>query len=51
MPQMAPLNWLTLFLYFTLLFVFINPLNFFLGLKTINKSFTTIKSKSLNWKW
>nr|YP_010701759.1 ATP synthase F0 subunit 8 [Autocrates maqueti]WCK11522.1 ATP synthase F0 subunit 8 [Autocrates maqueti] len=51
MPQMAPLNWVTLMIYFSIIFIFFNSLNYY--------SFTYFKkpelkeksSISLNWKW
>nr|UKE80203.1 ATP synthase F0 subunit 8 [Zonitis atripennis] len=52
MPQMAPLNWLTLLIYFMLLFSLINSLNFysFLYVKKplITKDHLKIKA---TWKW
>nr|AXS65713.1 ATP synthase F0 subunit 8 [Cerambycidae sp. 7 KM-2017] len=51
MPQMAPLNWLILFMFFIMVFLMFNIVNFY--------SFTIIPEKkkfkktsiSLNWKW
>nr|UKE80228.1 ATP synthase F0 subunit 8 [Zonitis tarasca borealis] len=52
MPQMAPLNWLTLMLYFILLFSLVNSLNFYSFLYTkkslITKNYLKIKT---TWKW
>nr|YP_009971685.1 ATP synthase F0 subunit 8 [Hymaea magna]QNG56369.1 ATP synthase F0 subunit 8 [Hymaea magna] len=51
MPQMMPLNWLTLFMFFTMIFFIYNSMNYFSFLYTIK----TFKSKkhniSFNWKW
>uniref|UniRef100_A0A343C225 ATP synthase complex subunit 8 n=1 Tax=Anthrenus verbasci TaxID=295669 RepID=A0A343C225_9COLE len=51
MPQMAPMNWLTLFITFSFIFLMTNSLNFFsLMYITIKKK--TEKSKNMtNWKW
>nr|ADO60433.1 ATP synthase F0 subunit 8 [Closteromerus claviger] len=51
MPQMAPLNWLTLFLYFSFIFILFNSMNFFTFLYTTKKKETFIKSIKFNWKW
>nr|YP_010140016.1 ATP synthase F0 subunit 8 [Aulacochilus grouvellei]QQK56315.1 ATP synthase subunit 8 [Aulacochilus grouvellei] len=53
MPQMAPLNWLILFIYFVMIFLFINSMNYYLFYYTpkffqINK-FSHLPM--LNWKW
>nr|ALO76716.1 ATP synthase F0 subunit 8 [Glischrochilus hortensis] len=51
MPQMAPLNWITLLIYFTMIFMIINSLNYF---SFLYKSKSSSKSKiktNLNWKW
>nr|WRO44783.1 ATP synthase F0 subunit 8 [Lycocerus hubeiensis] len=53
MPQMAPLSWLNLFIFFITVFLIFNSLNYFY----FNKSSTTQsqkKNKSSNkitWKW
>nr|AML26232.1 ATP synthase F0 subunit 8 [Scirtidae sp. BMNH 1274304] len=51
MPQMAPLNWLMLFMYFILLFLMFCIMNY----SFINYSPTSSKIKKLiknmNWKW
>nr|ADW83151.1 ATP synthase F0 subunit 8 [Boreus elegans] len=53
MPQMAPINWLSLFLLFSIIFLIYNYMNYYMympmySLKSMNKSFLF---KSLNWKW
>nr|ARH54876.1 ATP synthase F0 subunit 8 [Brachypterolus vestitus] len=51
MPQMAPLNWLILFIYFTIVFLMFNSVNYFSFLykpKTKTPSKNKIK---FNWKW
>nr|UZC54061.1 ATP synthase F0 subunit 8 [Nipponoluciola cruciata]UZC54074.1 ATP synthase F0 subunit 8 [Nipponoluciola cruciata] len=51
MPQMAPLSWLNLFIYFILVFIMFNTMNCF-SLMYTNKSEKQKKSiKTLSWKW
>nr|YP_009745909.1 ATP synthase F0 subunit 8 [Sciara ruficauda]QIH95754.1 ATP synthase F0 subunit 8 [Sciara ruficauda] len=52
MPQMAPINWLSLFFLFSLTFILFNIMNFFsLNLnKSLNKTLKMNKS-FMNWKW
>nr|YP_009731710.1 ATP synthase F0 subunit 8 [Carpophilus dimidiatus]QHR79658.1 ATP synthase F0 subunit 8 [Carpophilus dimidiatus] len=51
MPQMAPLSWLLLFIYFIIIFFMFNVLNYFSFLYKIK----TFKSKKqpikFSWKW
>nr|YP_009918122.1 ATP synthase F0 subunit 8 [Torleya nepalica]QLP89024.1 ATP synthase F0 subunit 8 [Torleya nepalica] len=53
MPQMAPLSWILLFFFFTLIYVLFNILNYF----SFNTSASTQEGKSnqtqhsLTWKW
>nr|WRO45289.1 ATP synthase F0 subunit 8 [Phyllothelys breve] len=53
MPQMMPLNWLMLFLFFSLLLILFNMLNYY----NSHNEFTFLTNKkkitktSLNWKW
>nr|YP_010709541.1 ATP synthase F0 subunit 8 [Rhagonycha nigroimpressa]WCS40137.1 ATP synthase F0 subunit 8 [Rhagonycha nigroimpressa]WRO44848.1 ATP synthase F0 subunit 8 [Rhagonycha nigroimpressa] len=53
MPQMAPLSWLNLFIYFIMVFMFFNSLNYFF----YNKSSISQEKKNLkkmissSWKW
>nr|APX40047.1 ATP synthase F0 subunit 8 [Psylliodes cupreatus] len=51
MPQMMPLNWISLMLFFTLIFYCFNTLNFFLFLYNKKKNNLNFKSFKLNWKW
>nr|AXS65563.1 ATP synthase F0 subunit 8 [Tenebrionoidea sp. 16 KM-2017] len=51
MPQMAPLNWLTLMLYFILIFFLFNSVNYY---SFLYEKKTSSKKKShvtFNWKW
>nr|ALO77648.1 ATP synthase F0 subunit 8 [Anaspis sp. ANA01] len=51
MPQMAPLNWLTLMLYFILIFLTFNIMNFYSFSYKNNSSSKTKSKTSTNWKW
>nr|AND96567.1 ATP synthase F0 subunit 8 [Tiniocellus sarawacus] len=51
MPQMAPINWLLLLIYFSLIFMMFNILNFYSFMYPMKSiMFKKMKSK-LNWKW
>nr|AML26460.1 ATP synthase F0 subunit 8 [Staphylinidae sp. BMNH 1274656] len=51
MPQMSPLNWLSLFIMFLMIFMIFNSFNYFSFLYTPkNKSLKNLK-KNINWKW
>nr|QNP09977.1 ATP synthase F0 subunit 8 [Ochthebius yoshitomii] len=52
MPQMAPLNWIFLFIMFTMIFLIFNSMNYFSFkyLTNYNKNFNKVLVK-LNWKW
>nr|ALO77150.1 ATP synthase F0 subunit 8 [Anaspis sp. ANA02] len=51
MPQMAPLNWLTLMLFFISIFIIFNIMNFY-SYNYSNKSSSSKKiNLSTNWKW
>nr|AXZ71058.1 ATP synthase F0 subunit 8 [Lonchoptera multiseta] len=53
MPQMAPLSWLILFIFFTIMFIFFNIMNYY-NFNTSKKSKENMmmsKSISFNWKW
>nr|YP_010254107.1 ATP synthase F0 subunit 8 [Scaphidium formosanum]QTZ18648.1 ATP synthase F0 subunit 8 [Scaphidium formosanum] len=51
MPQMMPLNWMTLFLFFTLVFLIFNSQNYFLFYYSPTSKTSTKSSNSINWKW
>nr|UFZ13935.1 ATP synthase F0 subunit 8 [Puri aleca] len=52
MPQMSPLNWLMLFLFFSMIFFIFNMMNYFITIySTPSNKKTNFKSNSLNWKW
>nr|UUC05244.1 ATP synthase F0 subunit 8 [Microrhagus sp. ZM-2022] len=50
MYQMSPLSWMTLMVYFILIYLIINTLNYF-NFKNQIKFSTTPTFKSINWKW
>nr|AND96580.1 ATP synthase F0 subunit 8 [Oniticellus egregius] len=51
MPQMAPINWLTLLFYFSLIFMMFNCMNYYSFNYQI-KLFSLKKIKKImNWKW
>nr|WRQ18124.1 ATP synthase F0 subunit 8 [Coproporus sp.] len=51
MPQMAPLNWTLLFIFFIIIFILFNIMNYY----SLNYQPKTYKSKMknflINWKW
>nr|YP_009441672.1 ATP synthase F0 subunit 8 [Amara communis]AOY39191.1 ATP synthase F0 subunit 8 [Amara communis] len=53
MPQMAPMNWLFLYIMFNMIFLMFNFLNYYMFL--IKNTMNTFKNKNitkkLNWKW
>nr|YP_010725882.1 ATP synthase F0 subunit 8 [Nihonogomphus lieftincki]WDY83484.1 ATP synthase F0 subunit 8 [Nihonogomphus lieftincki] len=53
MPQMAPMSWLLLFLFFTLSMILFNVMNYYLYIPKIQSSQTNNikKTESKNWKW
>nr|QRW36335.1 ATP synthase F0 subunit 8 [Hydroporus kasyi] len=53
MPQMAPMNWLILYMFFSLIFIMFNFLNYYLFLinKNLNNNYTKMMKKSFNLKW
>nr|ALO77277.1 ATP synthase F0 subunit 8 [Scraptia sp. SCR02] len=52
MPQMAPLNWLTLMFYFIIIFMIFNVMNYYsYSYQNLSSSLKTKKNISLNWKW
>nr|ANJ70234.1 ATP synthase F0 subunit 8 [Calathus melanocephalus] len=53
MPQMAPMNWLFLYIMFTLIFLMFNFLNYYMFMikNPSNIKENNYISKILNWKW
>nr|AOY39152.1 ATP synthase F0 subunit 8 [Meropathus sp. BMNH 675618] len=52
MPQMAPMNWILLFMYFTMIFLLFNSMNYFSFKYTNNLNLIPMKKlMNFNWKW
>nr|QRW36348.1 ATP synthase F0 subunit 8 [Hydroporus sp. IBE<ESP> AN585] len=52
MPQMAPMNWLILYIFFSLVFILFNFMNYYLFLiNKKNNNINKLLKKSFNWKW
>nr|AXS66603.1 ATP synthase F0 subunit 8 [Tenebrionoidea sp. 22 KM-2017] len=53
MPQMSPLNWLTLMFFFIMIFIMLKSLNYFSFLYQYKPSSKSLNKKFLlnNWKW
>nr|AND96606.1 ATP synthase F0 subunit 8 [Helictopleurus quadripunctatus] len=51
MPQMAPINWLLLLFYFSLIFMIFNTLNFYSFNYPIKSKIFSKKKIYINWKW
>nr|WDA93948.1 ATP synthase F0 subunit 8 [Phyllomyza sp.] len=53
MPQMAPINWLNLFMMFNVIFLLFNIMNYYSNIYLPSKSKIINKNKmnSLTWKW
>nr|ALO70789.1 ATP synthase F0 subunit 8 [Ocypus brunnipes] len=51
MPQMAPMNWLTLFIMFTIILLMINCINYFSLLYKNKMTYSYKMDNPINWKW
>nr|UFZ13271.1 ATP synthase F0 subunit 8 [Corydalus sp. 3 YLJ-2021a] len=52
MPQMAPINWLILFILFSSILILFNIMNYFISMPTSPElTLKNFKSTHLNWKW
>nr|YP_010385116.1 ATP synthase F0 subunit 8 [Cordulegaster boltonii]UPL65126.1 ATP synthase F0 subunit 8 [Cordulegaster boltonii] len=54
MPQMAPISWVILFLFFSITLILFNILNFYLStpdLSNIKKIDSEHSIKNISWKW
>nr|AND96344.1 ATP synthase F0 subunit 8 [Heteronitis castelnaui] len=51
MPQMAPMNWLMLFIYFSMIFMIFNIKNYYSFNYKIKITKFLKKSNFINWKW
>nr|AQD17653.1 ATP synthase F0 subunit 8 [Oryzaephilus surinamensis]QCP68862.1 ATP synthase F0 subunit 8 [Oryzaephilus surinamensis]UNH68019.1 ATP synthase F0 subunit 8 [Oryzaephilus surinamensis] len=50
MPQMAPLNWLTLMIMFTFIIMLTNCMNFYI-FKYQPIKMSSLKKSNMSWKW
>nr|APX39171.1 ATP synthase F0 subunit 8 [Cryptocephalus pusillus] len=51
MPQMAPINWLTLFILFCIYILVFSSMNFFFFMKTPLKNNNNPRKIPFNWLW
>nr|YP_010865906.1 ATP synthase F0 subunit 8 [Neopanorpa lui]WGT92122.1 ATP synthase F0 subunit 8 [Neopanorpa lui] len=53
MPQMAPINWLSLFIMFSIILLLFNMMNYYSFSPKLPdpNNINSINFKSLNWKW
>nr|ALO76532.1 ATP synthase F0 subunit 8 [Perotis lugubris] len=51
MPQMAPMNWLSLFILFSMIFILFMIFNFYNVIYTTSQPSKTKKMFKINWKW
>nr|YP_009471338.1 ATP synthase F0 subunit 8 [Creobroter jiangxiensis]AVE15726.1 ATP synthase F0 subunit 8 [Creobroter jiangxiensis] len=52
MPQMMPLNWMTLFTFFSIMLILFNVLNYYMPYnKSTSLPLTKVIIKTLTWKW
>nr|AYQ19065.1 ATP synthase F0 subunit 8 [Cleridae sp. 2 ACP-2013] len=51
MPQMSPMNWILLFIFFFSLFLIINSIIFFINTVYPPLSSKLTKINKINWKW
>nr|YP_010145947.1 ATP synthase F0 subunit 8 [Gryllus lineaticeps]QQO79796.1 ATP synthase F0 subunit 8 [Gryllus lineaticeps] len=51
MPQMAPMMWLSLMIFFIITLIIIMTMNYFLIQPTLNIKQSKLEIQSNNWKW
>nr|AML26445.1 ATP synthase F0 subunit 8 [Staphylinidae sp. BMNH 1274643] len=51
MPQMAPMNWLFLFIMFIMAFLMFNFINYFCFMYSPKSKTFEKKKNQINWKW
>nr|WIL79838.1 ATP synthase F0 subunit 8 [Omadius sp.] len=51
MPQMSPLNWISLFISFSIIFIMMNSINYFFLKYNSNLNLKPFKFSKMNWKW
>nr|YP_010946326.1 ATP synthase F0 subunit 8 [Anisolampra panfilovi]WGO57044.1 ATP synthase F0 subunit 8 [Anisolampra panfilovi] len=51
MPQMMPLSWLTLYLFFIIMLLIFSIINYYSFIPKPSFSKKMLSPKTLNWKW
>nr|YP_002229129.1 ATP synthase F0 subunit 8 [Corydalus cornutus]ACH89978.1 ATP synthase F0 subunit 8 [Corydalus cornutus] len=52
MPQMAPINWLLLFILFSMILILFNIMNYFITMPASPElTLKNFKKNNFNWKW
>nr|AVN67541.1 ATP synthase F0 subunit 8 [Pycnoscelus surinamensis] len=51
MPQMMPLSWLTLYIFFIMMLMMFSFTNYYSFIPLPSSTKKTISIKTLNWKW
>nr|WGO58071.1 ATP synthase F0 subunit 8 [Rhabdoblatta omei] len=51
MPQMMPLSWLTLYLFFIMMLLIFSFINYYSFIPQSFSSSKNMSSKTLSWKW
>nr|YP_010599791.1 ATP synthase F0 subunit 8 [Nola angustipennis]WAL04251.1 ATP synthase F0 subunit 8 [Nola angustipennis] len=52
MPQMMPINWMLSFMFFLIMFLLFNIMNYYIFYNIKQKNNTNnFKMKNFNWKW
>nr|YP_010988513.1 ATP synthase F0 subunit 8 [Australoluciola thailandica]WOR80618.1 ATP synthase F0 subunit 8 [Australoluciola thailandica] len=51
MPQMAPLSWLNLFIFFIVIYMLFNVMNYFMLIYNNKNIKKENKNKNILWKW
>nr|ASN65954.1 ATP synthase F0 subunit 8 [Odontocheila batesii] len=52
MPQMAPMNWIMLYILFSMIYLLVNFMNYYIySIKSTYKKLSKFITKSINWKW
>nr|YP_010041759.1 ATP synthase F0 subunit 8 [Ceriagrion fallax]QPB15098.1 ATP synthase F0 subunit 8 [Ceriagrion fallax] len=53
MPQMAPMSWMMLFMFFTMVFIIIMTMNYYIYIPKMEKSEeeSNYLTKTMSWKW
>nr|WGO57785.1 ATP synthase F0 subunit 8 [Jacobsonina sp.] len=52
MPQMMPLSWLSLYIFFSLMLLLFSFMNYYSHIpQPLSSDKKNIKTKTMNWKW